>query len=270
MEWWGVPDETIKRLNFYLWQQAEIRKMSEQEEKPAWYPAFTEMQLPPESKTLQTWVNEGCTNEKFLAGLEYLLSRGEHHFRLNDFYWSPHWQHRNRLYIPFMWQDKIVGWSGRLFDGKGVKYYSEYPHNYLFNNQVMYDHTSKFLLIAEGPFDALSIGGIGALRNTLNEDQVNWIKSTNKIPVVVPDQSSSGFELVEIAIKNDWLVSFPKWDADVEDASAATKKYGKLFTIYSILKNENITKDEIKIRSWFKILVEKSAKKTFKTNPKAS
>jgi hypothetical protein len=49
-------------------------------------------------------------------------------------------------------------------------------------------------------------------------------------------------------------VSFPPWDPDVKDANDAVQKYGKLFTVKSILdfSVDNSTKAEVMAKSYCK------------------
>ena len=106
---------------------------------------------------------------------------------------------------------------------------------YVFNldNQT-YD--KKFVVLVEGPVDAISIDGVGALSNELNEMQIARINSLGKEVIVVPDNDRSGTKLITTALDQGWAVSLPEWGKDVKDVADAVKKYGRIYTLYTILK----------------------------------
>jgi hypothetical protein len=53
---------------------------------------------------------------------------------------------------------------------------------------------------------------------------------------------------VDVAIQNGWAVAFPKWKRGIKDASDASKKYGKLLTVHSILESATSNKTKIKLQ----------------------
>ena len=62
----------------------------------------------------------------------------------------------------------------------------------------------------------------------------------------MPDADSSGMRLVNAAIKFGWEVSFPEWD-DCKDAGDAQMKYGRLFTVKTIIDSAIKNSTKIKI-----------------------
>ena len=74
-----------------------------------------------------------------------------------------------RIIIPFIWQGRTIGYTARaVTDGVKPKYHSSYEPNYVFNiNNQLPD--SKFVIVCEGPFDAMSIDGVAVLNNECNE-----------------------------------------------------------------------------------------------------
>jgi hypothetical protein len=44
-----------------------------------------------------------------------------------------------------------------------------------------------------------------------------------------------------------WSVSFPDWDNDINDINQAVNKYGRLYTLYSIIKAKQ--SNPLKIKS---------------------
>jgi hypothetical protein len=85
------------------------------------------------------------------------------------------------------------------------------------------------------------------LGDKISAEQVQWIKQTGKTPIVVPDRQDEGGNLVDIALREGWYVSFPRWEADVKDAADAAKRYGRLYTIWSLIDARTQNKLQIKI-----------------------
>jgi len=52
---------------------------------------------------------------------------------------------------------------------------------------------------------------------------------------VCPDRDKNGGTLVDVALNNNWSVSFPLWENGIKDAAKATEKYGRILTLQSIL-----------------------------------
>ena len=53
--------------------------------------------------------------------------------------------------------------------------------------------------------------------------------------IVVPDRDKAGSKLVEESIEQGWSVSMPDWNQDITDVGDAVSKYGRLYTLYSIV-----------------------------------
>jgi len=54
-------------------------------------------------------------------------------------------------------------------------------------------------------------------------------------------------DTVNTAVKRGWAVSFPEWEDDIKDASDAVERYGRLFTVRSILESVETSGTKIKI-----------------------
>ena len=54
-------------------------------------------------------------------------------------------------------------------------------------------------------------------------------------------------DTVNVAIKQGWSVSFPPWEDDIKDASDAVMRYGRLFTVKSVLDSVETNATKIKI-----------------------
>ena len=52
--------------------------------------------------------------------------------------------------------------------------------------------------------------------------------------------------MLKAAIDNGWSVSMPPWDEDIKDVADAVKRYGRLYTLATILHYKE--SNEIKIQ----------------------
>ena len=225
-------------------------------------PTFVASELPRGSETLHAWAEKGCKDRNFLKAVEYIHSRGEHIAESRDYYWSPSKdQNMNeRVIIPFAHYGKIVGYSARSFspNEKIRKYIMNSQENYLFNCDVMEKHNRQYIILVEGVLDAIAIDGVALLGANLNSQQVSWVKSFGKKVILLPDRDKRGQESVDLAVNNDWFVSFPSlrsgtaganyWDDDVKDAAAATQRHGRLWTVHSIIEASTNKKMEISVK----------------------
>jgi DNA primase len=107
------------------------------------------------------------------------------------------------------------------------------------------DWSRKFVLVTEGPFDAITVSGVSILGSEINDTQRELIEGLNRRVIVVPDRDSAGQKLIDQAIEFGWSVAFPKWQDEVADVADAVLKYGRLFTIQSILKTAESSKLKI-------------------------
>jgi hypothetical protein len=64
--------------------------------------------------------------------------------------------------------------------------------------------------------------------------------------IVVPDRDRPGSKLLKFAIDNGWGASLPPWGDDVKDVADAVKKYGRIYTLFTILHYRET--NEIKIQ----------------------
>ena len=80
----------------------------------------------------------------------------------------------------------------------------------------------------------------------MNIEQGNIIDSLNKRVILLPDRDKAGVKLTEAAIERGWHVSFPEWE-DCKDAGDAQIKYGRLFTVKSILDSAITNPTKIRV-----------------------
>jgi hypothetical protein len=231
-KWMGASDDDIKHLIF---EALKTERPDYVPNRSNEYVAFEPKELPPEAKPISWWIN--CPTEdvdpEILPVLEYMASRG---LTLDDFdfYWSPDPGYKNRLLIPFRYHGKIVGWTGRKITAGKPKYLTDAQPGYVFNiDQQTNDR--QYIIVVEGQFDAIAVDGVAIMHNEPNETQAARINTLGKEIIVVPDRDKAGSKMIRKAIEYGWSVSLPPWEYDIKDVADAVKRYGRLYTLYTIL-----------------------------------
>jgi len=247
-EWIGVPDDVIMKIAFELLRDKEgvVTK-----NRVAVLPKFEIKNLPPDAKPLEEWSGED--NKYIIKLVEYMRSRNLY-LEDTSFYWSPNLQYRNRLIIPFFYEKKIVGWTARdVLDGKNFKYISEQQPGYVYGIDQQQDYKRVFSILVEGPIDAIHVDGMALLGSELKDEQALLINSLGKDIIFVPDRDKKGSYMIEPAIDQGWMVSLPEWDSDINDVGAAAERYGRLYTLHSIISAAEYSPLKIRLRKrkWF-------------------
>jgi DNA primase len=103
----------------------------------------------------------------------------------------------------------------------------------------------RYILVCEGPFDALAVGGVALLTNDISDQQARIINSLGAEVIVIPDQDQAGINVIKRALHYNWSVTFPTWDEDVKDCADAVRRYGRLFTVVDAIQTRQ--QGEIKI-----------------------
>ena len=243
----GIADDTIRKLAIEAMRHEEGDIKYEKKK----FVSFNKKQLPNQTKRLEQWLEDYATLTTIEQNnidklLNYLSDRGIG-ADWYDFMYSTDkfFDVNKRLLIPFYWRGDIVGYTGRLFESiEKVKYYTDVQPGYVFNMDAQ-DWTRKFVIVTEGPFDAISISGVSILGSEVNDIQRELINGLGRKVIVVPDRDQPGQKLIDQAIEFGWSVAFPKWEESVADVADAVLKYGRLFTIQSILKTTESTKLKI-------------------------
>lgn len=229
MRWLGMPETEITKLSF------EALKNKDQVAEVTDYVGadLTQVELPPGAESITYWAEQGQNQEELLSVIDYVLARG---LEITDFdwYWSDQAGYKDRIIIPYRHQGKIVGWTARkVRDGK-PKYLSSSQPSYVFNLDKQL-HDSDYVIVMEGPFDAIAIGGVAILSNEANEAQCQRINNLGKQVILVPDRDKAGLKLIDAAIEHRWSVSLPPWEDCIKDVSDAVKRYGKIYTLMTII-----------------------------------
>ena len=157
-----------------------------------------------------------------------------------------HWV-RPHVIIPFTYDDKLVGWSARFLDGKTPKYINHTQPGYVFGTDLQHNNW-QHVLVTEGIFDALSIGGLAVMHNTVSDRQARLIRNLGREITVIPDQDEAGMELVDRALELGWAVSMPDWEPGIKDVNDAVVKYGRLATLLTIMQSRETSRIKIELR----------------------
>tara|TARA_B110000503_G_C7034470_1_gene365462 strand:- start:178 stop:921 length:744 start_codon:yes stop_codon:yes gene_type:complete len=199
--------------------------------------------LPNDSKPLLGWL-EIDPNEDVIACADYLINRGCE-LDWYPWHWSPENGYRDRVLLPFYNNEEIVGWTGRKIKEGKPKYLTDAQAGYVFNTDAQLDD-KEYVIVVEGQFDAIAIDGVAIMHNEPNATQIARIKALNKQVIVVPDRDKPGAKMITSALENNWAISMPPWEDDVKDCADAVKKYGRIYTLLTILKYKET--NEIKIQ----------------------
>lgn len=238
-KWLGMSDTDISKLGLIALKLKDNQPISKKELSLT----LEERTLPDDCLPVLDWINEGATDIELINVIEYILSRG---MTLDDYpwHWSPSNGYRDRVILPFYNDGKIVGWTGRkITDGK-PKYLTDAQPGYVFNLDRQ-QNDRAFVIVVEGQFDAIAVDGVAIMHNEPNEAQCARINALGKQVIIVPDRDRAGAKIIKSAIENKWSVSIPPWN-DVKDVADAMLKYGKLYTLFTILHYRET--NEIKIQ----------------------
>jgi len=255
LKWLGADDTDIKRLVIEairvreLVAPEEVKQEAEEERID-----FKARDLPESAVSFRAMMSHHLLDDfKNVPGLlnsavNYTNLRKMDYDRY-DFLWTDSTEHslHQRVIIPFIWQGRTIGYTARaVTDGVKPKYYSNYEPNFVFNiNNQLPD--SKFVIVCEGPFDAMSIDGVAVLNNECNETQADIIESLGREVIVVADRDRAGARMINNAIEYGWSVSFPVWLETCKDVNEAVVKYGKLFVLKTILDSKQTSKLKIEL-----------------------
>lgn len=258
----GMPDDVVTQLRLEALRLDESDKVVVRQVVPT----FNETVLPEGARSLNDWSNwielQGWenTDQSLIDAFCYLRNvRGLDPYGY-PYYWTNKLGFKNRVIIPFYKDNKVVGFTARAIKPDvNPKYLSEKQPGYVFNLDRQ-TPDRKFVIVSEGPFDALSIDGCALLGAEINESQ-NWLlKQLGKEIILVPDRDHEGPRTVEQAIEYGWSVSMPDWPPGVKDVNDATIKLGKLATLWLIINSAESSKLKIQLKAkkWFKEYNEKT------------
>ena len=157
-----------------------------------------------------------------------------------------HWT-RPQVIIPFTYNNVMVGWTARMLDGKQPKFISHSQPGYVFGTDLQHKNWTN-VIVTEGIFDALSIGGVAVMHNTISDAQARLIRNLGRDITVVPDQDLAGTELIDRAVELGWAVSIPDWPNGCKDVNDAVIAMGRVGTLLTIMAARETSKIKIELR----------------------
>jgi hypothetical protein len=240
--WLGVPDAEIDHLNLESLRHRSINGMLEDHQRTFNTLAtieFEEHDLPPYAELLvdegnyRDYVRQRRVPEDFPVMIQQ---------KTDGIHWT-----RPHVVVPFTYDNKIVGYTCRFLDNKQPKYINDSQPGYVFGTDLQKTQW-QHALVVEGIFDALSIGGLAVMHNTISDTQARLIRSLGKEVTVVPDQDVAGIELIDRAVELGWAVSIPNWPKECKDVNDAVICYGRLGALLTIMQARETSKIKIELR----------------------
>ena len=244
LSWLGVPDTDIEHLNLESLRHRSIHGILEERqqvfnslsaiefEEFDDFPPFAEV-ITPEFPFYWNYIRQRQVPEDFPV-MTAIKTDGVH--------WT-----RPFVLIPFTFNNRVVGWSARFLDNKIPKYINHSQPGYVFGTDLQQADWQQ-VLVMEGIFDALSIGGLAVMHATISDSQARLIRSLGREVTVVPDQDIAGMELVDRAVELGWAVSMPEWPEGCKDVNDAVIKLGRLGALLTIMQAKETSRIKIELR----------------------
>ena len=250
----GTDESEIQRVNFEILREQEASDIAGQyihkERVEKFKINWEEKQLPPDSYPIGSYPIDKLDTkqlDKLSLACTYLMKRGLDFYK--DWYWSPHMHFANRVILPFRYKSKVVGYTARwVLDHRSEampKYYLQQQKDSVFNLDAQQKH--NIIIVTEGQLDAIQVGGVALAGNSPSNNQCTIIEELEKDIILLPDFDAAGMDTINTAIRRGWSVAFPEWEDDIKDANDAVMRYGRLFTVQSILNSIETSGTKIKI-----------------------
>lgn len=236
MHWMGIPDHEIKQCELVALKQ----KTASLPQKQAIDLTLETRQFPNQTKSIDQWLAQDLDPEQeqhLAACVSYITLQRGMDWTWCDWHWSNEPGYRDRVIIPFRYHDQLVGWTARkLTDGR-PKYLSDSQNGYVYNLDSQ-PVDRQYIILVEGPFDAIAVDGCAILTNEPNPAQILRINQLKKEVIVVPDRDRAGIKLITAAMANNWSVSMPPWDKTVKDCADSVRQHGRIYTLASIVHHK--------------------------------
>jgi len=244
LEWMSVPREEIERINLESLRHRSVQGILDDRQRTANAVQdinFEDRELPDgfiivdkHTPTHYQYLKDRCVPLDYPVGMIGCLP---------DDKWMP----RPGVIIPFTYDGRIVGHTTRFLDDKNPRYIHDMQPGYVFGTDLQRPDW-QHVMVMEGVFDALSIGGLAVLHAEINDAQARLIRSLGREVTVVPDQDAAGMKLVDRAVELGWAVSMPYWPEDVKDVNDAVKQFGRLATLIHIMQARETSRIKIELR----------------------
>lgn len=243
LSWMGVPQQEIERINLESLRHRSVQGILDDRQRVAnavQYIQFEDRELPEgfiivDEHTPVHWryLRDRCVPEDYPMG----MNSGEPNAK-----WTP----RPGVIIPFTYDGRIVGHTTRFLDDKNPRYIHDMQPGYVFGADLQRSNW-QHVMVMEGVFDALCIGGLAVLHADISDAQARLIRSLGRDITVIPDQDTAGIKLIDRALELGWAVSIPDWPADVKDVNDAVKRWGRLATLVHIFQARETSRIRIEI-----------------------
>lgn len=229
-KWLGMSDSDIGKLNLVALKVKDDQPVLK---KPLNF-TLVERPLPDECFSINTWISQGIQEPELLATIAYLVDERRVGWDWYNWHWSSAPGFRDRVILPFYHEGKIVGYTGRKIKEGKPKYLTDAQPGYVFNIDAQ-SSDRQCVIVTEGQFDAIAIEGCAVMHNEPNDTQIMRLNALGREVIIVPDKDRPGAKMVRAAIKNGWSASLPPWEDDIKDVADAVKRYGRLYTLATIL-----------------------------------
>jgi len=255
LAWLGADDLTVRRL---VIDAVRLKDLVAPEEiaEPEQEITYEKRELPAGATSFSEWRtylavqgNDYVVPDQLGLAVGY-VDRRKIDLKKYEFYLTENeaYNLHRRIIIPYYYRGELVGYTARAIeDGIKPKYWSSHPADFVFNLD-MQKSDSKFVIVCEGPFDAMSVDGVSVSGAEISDTQVDQIDRLQREVIIVPDTDRAGRKLVDRAIEAGWTVSFPVWQETCKDINEAVVKYGKLFVLKSILEAREINRLKIELK----------------------
>jgi hypothetical protein len=244
LSWMNVPQEEIERINLESLRHKSVQGILDDRQRI--------VQVLQDIKFEDRELPEGfiIVDEHTPLQWQYLRDRCiplDYPMGMNGGEPGAKWTPRPGVIIPFTYDGRIVGHTTRYLDDKTPKYIHDMQPGYVFGTDLQRSDW-QHVLVMEGVFDALSVGGLAVLHAEINDAQVRLIRALDREVTVVPDQDATGMKLVDRAVELGWAVSMPDWPPDIKDVNDAVKRWGRLATLIHIFQARETSKIKIELR----------------------
>lgn len=247
-EWETMKRDMRRVLSFFGISESDIdtelgKKFFNRKDEPAVtrinQPKLLNLALPEVALPKGAYrLTSGPTDDIWMmVAQEYLASR-----KLSPdshpFYLSPDPTYRERLIIPFYKGGKVIYWQARHFDDKAkVRYLNAEVDRdtVVFGFDKLFDSNVKSMFWSEGVFDALSIDCGCLLGSSLSSEKIQLLQRFKKDHIFVVDRDNNGYELGKKVLSLGYKISHV--DGTAEDINDSVKRFGKLYTLSSLMKN---------------------------------
>jgi len=215
-----------------------------------------EANLPQHSLSFTELASMDKVPSKFLTALDYLQSRSEKLIQwFDDFYWSN--ELPEHIIIPLRYHSHIYGWTARLAreqkNKNEPKYYLNNESKFLFNAELLDNPDTNYIILVEGPLDAIALGGVAIMGNQITDKQLKWLNMSDKQIIVLPDKDAGGQKLIDEALKYGWYISMPQLSTNnAKDGLDLVNEFGRLMAVKMIIDNaiDNPLKIGIERKKW--------------------